>query len=98
MPYIQQYRRRLYDVWINKLLDMLKSQDPTSVKGDLNYIISRIVAGTYHPVDGNWRYNAIAEVTGTFECAKLEFYRRVASPKEDTVVDTNGDIQEYQCS
>jgi len=34
----------------------------------------------------------VATVTGVLECAKLELYRRIAAPYEDTKIEENGDV------
>lgn len=39
--------------------------------------------------------SSIEGLCGPFEGAKLEFYRRVAGPKEDIAIRENGDIPEY---
>lgn len=33
-------------------------------------------------------------MVGVLECAKLEAYRRIASPHEDKKIDENGDVME----
>ena len=43
-----------------------------------------------------WRYKWINRVIGVLECAKLEFYRRVATEKEDNAVASNGEIEVYE--
>ena len=37
-------------------------------------------------------YVKLNELIGVLECAKLELYRRVASPYEDEKVESNGDV------
>ena len=37
-------------------------------------------------------YRNINELIGVLECAKLELYRRVASPYEDEKIQSNGDV------
>lgn len=61
--------------------------------GDVNYIISRIVAGVF--LDEK-RYFNLERAIGTFECAKLELYRRLGTFMEDRAIDKNSDIQEYK--
>jgi hypothetical protein len=39
-------------------------------------------------------YKHINEIIGVLECAKQEFYRRVAAPYEDTKIQENGDVYE----
>lgn len=98
MPYIKQDLRPALDSSIEDLLNMI-ADTPTSERlGQLNYIISRLVSSVVHNTGPftSWKYNEIAQVVGTFECAKLEFYRRIAAEKEDKAVVTNGDIPEYE--
>ena len=58
--------------------------------GDLNYVITRLLA--------DWlgkrglSYAALAEAVAVLETAKLEFYRRAAAPYEDEKVAANGDV------
>ena len=95
MPYIAAEHRAVFDQYINTTLAGLAELPEGRRQGALNYIITRIVAGGIDSGDRPWSYNKIAEAIGTFECAKLEFYRRVAAPKEDQVMTLNGDIIEY---
>jgi hypothetical protein len=52
----------------------------------LKYLKSKIYKG------GHWDYRRINEVMGALECAKQEFYRRVAVPYEDKKIKENGDV------
>lgn len=58
--------------------------------GELNYAITQI-CGWYLDKHG-LNYRNINEVIGVLECAKLEMYRRIAAPYEDTKIATNGDV------
>lgn len=81
MPYISQDRRT----------EIVK--DPESFinnAGDFNYIISALI-DNYISKKGK-SYAVINEMIGALECAKLELYRRVAAPYEDTKIQQNGDV------
>lgn len=80
MPYIKQDRRKTL----------------TSPKdaGELNYLITEL-CDTYLAAVGK-SYLNINQVIGALECAKLEFYRRVAAPYEDAKKEENGDV--YSCA
>jgi len=80
MPYIKQVAREFLDITDGK----------PATAGELNYIISTACL-EYIKEDG-LSYKVINEVIGVLECAKLELYRRIASPYEDTKSDENGDI------
>lgn len=56
----------------------------------LNYCISTLLSKSLAAQGTNYR--KINELIGVLECAKLELYRRVASPYEDEKKDSNGDV------
>lgn len=60
--------------------------------GELNYVITRIADGYIRRMYGAVNYEGVNEVVGVLECAKLELYRRVAAPYEDTKRQDNGDV------
>ncbi len=95
MPYISQNRREALDDAIYILTEVisdLNEYDPNSqtVAGDLNYTITRILDGVYKTK----RYRHMNEAIGVLECAKLEFYRRIAAPYEDDKIKSEGDAYE----
>lgn len=58
--------------------------------GELNYYISSLIN---HFINKKGRsYSTINEVIGALECAKLELYRRIAAPYEDTKMEQNGEV------
>ena len=62
-----------------KILDLVK------VYSDLNFSEKNFIEGlTESPVSG--------KVIGALECAKLELYRRIAAPYEDTKIQENGEV------
>jgi hypothetical protein len=79
MPYIKQ-DRRLPDT------NLLHPQNT----GELNYLFTTI-AHTYLKQHG-LNYQHLNDVIGALENAKLELYRRVASPYEDKKIQENGDV------
>ncbi|TRO48628.1 hypothetical protein E2P65_02515 [Candidatus Bathyarchaeota archaeon] len=87
MPYIKMEDRPKYEEHLSKLISTLKSQPVESIDGELNYIITRILKESY-PL----RYFNLNRAMGVLECCKLEFYRRVAAPYEDTKIEQNGDV------
>lgn len=58
--------------------------------GQLNYLISTLCL-LYLRTNGV-SYNTINSIVGVLECAKQEFYRRIAVPYEQEKIKTNGDI------
>ena len=79
MPYIKPERR-----------DDLNCGEPPSNAGELNYVLTQLLIAYFKHIGG--RYQQINDILGALEGAKLEFYRRVAAPYEDTKIAENGDV------
>ena len=79
MPYIQDRRKRLKE----------GTALPQNA-GELNFMVC-VLADGYLARKG-LSYAVVNEVTGAIECAKLEIYRRIAAPYEDTKIKENGDV------
>lgn len=85
MPYIDQERRRvLANQWHN--VGIQRPHTP----GELNYLFTRMVQN-YIEIKG-LSYQTINDILGALEGTKLEFYRRVAVPYEQTKIEENGDV------
>jgi len=84
MPYIEQKRR----------IDLAEDLEAISRKiescGELNYVITNLCINFLKRKGKN--YQNINEVVGVLECAKLEFYRRLAGIYEDSKIISNGDV------
>ncbi len=87
MPYIPREDRPKYEDPLTTLIATLREQPTDRIDGELNYIITRILKETYPP-----RYHTINRAIGVLEACKLEYYRRVAAPYEDTKIEQNGDV------
>ena len=59
--------------------------------GELNYAITKLIDAYYH-LPGNKNYQAINDIVGALDGAKLEFYHRVARKYEDIKWSENGDV------
>jgi hypothetical protein len=80
MPYIKEEDRA-------KLCD---PEEVPMTPGELNYVLTdEAVRYVYNK---GLSYQTLSEVVSTFECAKLEFYRRVVVPYEDKKIKENGDV------
>lgn len=77
MPYIKKSDR----------LDAVTQ--PRSV-GELNYAVTRLLR-SYMAVKGP-NYQTLNDIVGALECAKVEFYRRIAVPYENAKLAENGDV------
>jgi hypothetical protein len=58
--------------------------------GELNYVFTEIALRYIR--DFGLNYAHVNDVIGALECAKLEFYRRLAAPYEDKKIAENGDV------
>lgn len=92
MPYIEKKQRERLDGMVDSAVEKLSEVPFHESLGDLNYLISRIVAGCV----GKVSYGKIAMATGVLENVKQELYRRMASDYEDLKIRENGDIPEYE--
>ena len=81
MPYIQDSIRRR---WLRG--SVVQPQDA----GELNFVISTVVDRFL--TRKGLTYANLNEALGAVECAKLEIYRRIAAPYEDTKIKENGDV------
>lgn len=80
MPYIKIDDRKRLD-----------GGDKPGTAGELNYMLTKLV-DNYLTEKGELRYSHINEVVGALECAKLELYRRIAAPYEDSKLSRSGDV------
>lgn len=62
--------------------------------GELNYMITKIIKDYMGKLslEPKLNYQAINDVVGALECAKMEYYRRKAVPYEAKKIDENGDV------
>ena len=79
MPYVTQDRREVLD----------KNSLPLSA-GELNYLITKMCLKFVKTHELN--YQVLNDVVGALEGAKLEFYRRMVAPYENTKIRGNGDV------
>ena len=84
MPYIKKDDRKVFDECLYELSNTIWTE------GDLNYCISTLLH-LYLRREGLC-YSNINGLMGVLECAKNEFYRRVAVPYEDKKIFENGDV------
>jgi hypothetical protein len=80
MPYIKPERREALEKY---------SGGPATV-GELNYAITKLCDAYLKEIGLN--YTNLNAVIGVLECAKLEFYRRIAAPYEDIKLAENTDV------
>ena len=91
MPYIRPEDRSYYDENIDELIATLYNCNQPDLKpGELNYIISKIIAGLLEHYGTS--YTLLNNITGVLECVKLELYRKVAANYEDQKEAENGPV------
>ena len=88
MPYIEPGARVVIDPKVEALDSAILTE------GDLNYVVTRL-ALRFARRKG-LKYAVLNTVVGVFECAKLEFYRRLVACYEADKIYINGDVPEYQ--
>ena len=102
MPYIKEDQREKLDKEIEILVAAMKrlpypltsgvpglgAKESDTRQGILNYVITRIIDGL---IGEELKYSKVNDVVGALECCKLELYRRLAAPYEDTKIKENGD-------
>jgi hypothetical protein len=86
MPYIAREERAKVDDTLAELIQSLSFVAPDDKAGMCNYIVTRLLSAAFAQ-----RYNAMNSAVGVLECAKMEFYRRMAAPYEDVKMGVNGD-------
>jgi hypothetical protein len=86
MPYIKIDRQCYIDKELSALIGKLQRMKPE--EGDLNYVIQKLLLLTKPPKN----YKDFNALVGILECAKLEFYRRMVVPYEESKFEENGDI------
>jgi hypothetical protein len=88
MPYIEKKRREQFKQ--DEITAFVDGTTDIFTVGDINYIITNVV-NQYVKLKG-LSYSSINDVIGILECAKMEFYRRVAVPYEEKKKELNGDV------
>jgi hypothetical protein len=88
MPYIPLIDRAKFDRVLDDLYTVVTQRGLSN--GELNYLVTQL-GRTYLRQHGT-SYNTISDVVKALECAKLEFYRRVAAPYEDCKRDCEGEV------
>ena len=83
MPYIRQSRRKSLDPDIDALVKKVDTD------GELNYIITTLLLKSRLSL---LSYLDIERVMGLLECVKMEIYRRLAGPYEDSKSEESGDV------
>ena len=85
MPYIKQSQR----LRLQRITKAIEGEHLDNA-GEVNYLCT-VVVREYLKQRGT-SYATINNMIGALECAKLELYRRLASPYEDLKIADNGDI------
>ena len=84
MPYIDPKDRAAIDPVIESVLNTNLSS------GELNYVITRLCQ--QYLANHKPNYSTMNNIIGVLECAKQEFYRRIAAPYENEKIKLNGDV------
>ena len=79
MPYIEAGIRESLE----------QGRKPTK-PGELNYLMSQLIK-SYLAMRG-LNYTSLNDVIGVLDCIKMEVYRRIAAPYENTKMSEHGDV------
>lgn len=79
MPYITKQQR-----------DELNTGRILKDPGELNYRLTQVIKD--YTYDKGLSYKVINDIIGALESCKLEYYRRVALPYENSKISENGDV------
>jgi hypothetical protein len=90
MPYVKENKRNEINKEDYDTGSIALFIEDIECAGDLNYTFT-IIALDYLSRKGE-NYQHINDVIGALEGAKLEFYRRLVGPYEDTKIKENGDV------
>lgn len=83
MPYIPQSEKKRVD-----------QDNLITTAGQFNYALNQLISIYIDQNDFN--YQTSNDIIGAMECAKLELYRRLVAPYEDSKILQNGDVKPYQ--
>lgn len=84
MPYITRERRKVFDRAIEELAAEVQNQ------GELNYCIYKLSRQIIERIGQS--YENLSMCSSAMEHAKMEWYRKVLAPYEDSKIQENGDI------
>ena len=90
MPYIDPQDKQDFGAGLLEIQEVIRHRGISN--GELNYLITTL--GLMYLDRHGRSYNTISDVVKALECAKLEFYHRVARPYEDKKCEQNGDVYE----
>lgn len=89
MPYIPKKRREEILRFEHDPRDEEGRTTPKT-SGELNFLLTNSCLS--YLAEKGLSYTTINEIVGALECAKQEFYRRVAIPYEEKKIIINGDV------
>ena len=91
MPYIPQKDRDRYNNLVDAIVDKLVEVNDTQlIKGHHNYIMYTLALKLADRV--GIRYATLQDIIGTFDCCKMELYRKLVAPYEEKAIEKNGDV------
>ena len=69
---------------------LVELDDKQLAKGHHNYIMYTLALKLADKL--GIRYAVLQDIVGTFDCCKMEFYRKIVSPYEEEAMEKNGDV------
>ena len=95
-PYILPNSRAQIDQAVDELVRIIKLRNNDgSWMGDASYVVARLLPGLTLSF-GEPRFWHIVALMGIMESAKIEIFKRVASPYEQRMQQERGDVPEFK--
>lgn len=88
MPYIIQDQREFLEERLKEICELV--EDLPLGSGDIVYIITKILLS--HLKKKEICFENLSDIIKILECAKMEYYRRVMVPYEESKIKERGDV------
>lgn len=88
MPYIKKEQRPAIDELVEPLIDHIKSLPVEDQDGSMNYAVTKLIKHVYPQ-----KYFHYNRALGVLTAIKLELYRKLVGPYEDTKISQNGEVE-----
>ncbi len=85
LPYIKEENKVYFDAVLLPL-----KRCAIANGAELNYLFAELLNQFF--VTNSKNYSNLAQAISALECQKLELYRRVAAPYEDSKIESNGEV------
>lgn len=88
MPYIKKEQRPAIDELVKPLIEHIKSLSIEEQDGSINYAVTKLIKHIYPQ-----KYFHYNRALGMLTAIKLELYRKLVGPYEDSKISENGEVE-----